>query len=45
MNKDKIEIIYPRTLYGTTIIEKLGTATTMKSRNPTIVRILEKRKQ
>ena len=41
MNKDKIEIIYPRALYGTNIIEKLGTAITMKSRNPTLVRILE----
>jgi len=34
MYKDKIEIINPRTLYGKNIIEKLGTATTMESRNP-----------
>ena len=43
MNKDKIEIIYPRTLYGTNIIEKLGTAITMESRNPTLERILEEK--
>ena len=33
MNKDKIEIIYPRALYGTNRIEKLGTAITMISKN------------
>lgn len=33
MYKNKIEIINPRALYGTNIIEKLGTATTMESRN------------
>ena len=43
MNKDKIEIIYPRALYGTNRIEKLGTAITMESRNPTLVRILEEK--
>lgn len=44
MNKDKIEIINPRALYGTNRIEKLGTATTMESRNPTLVRILEEKR-
>ncbi len=43
MNKNKIEIIYPRALYGTNRIEKLGTAITMESRNPTLVRILEEK--
>ena len=43
MNKDKMEIIYPRALYGTNRIEKLGTATTMESRNPTLERILEEK--
>lgn len=43
MNKDKIEIIYPRALYGTNRIEKLGTAITMESRNPTLVRIIEEK--
>lgn len=41
--KDKIEIINPGALYGTNRIEKLGTATTMESRNPTLVRILEEK--
>lgn len=44
MNKDKIEIIYPRALYGTNIIEKLRTATTMESRNPTLERIIEEKR-
>lgn len=44
MNKDKIEIINPRALYGTNRIEKLETATTMESRNPTLVRILEEKR-
>ena len=39
--EDRIEILNPGTLYGTNKIEKLGTTTTMESRNPTIVRILE----
>lgn len=43
MYKNKIEIINPRALYGTNIIEKLGTAITMESRNPTLVRILEEK--
>lgn len=43
MNKDKIEIIYPRALYGTNRIEKLGTAITIESRNPTLVWILEEK--
>lgn len=41
--KDKIEIINPRALYGTNRIGKLGTATTMESRNPTLVRIPEEK--
>ena len=40
---DKNEILNPGTLYGTNKLEKLGTATTMESRNPTIVRILEEK--
>lgn len=43
MYKDRIEIINPGALYGTNRIEKLGTATTMESRNPTLVRILEEK--
>lgn len=43
MYKDKIEIINPRALYGTNRIGKLGTATTIESRNPTLVRILEEK--
>lgn len=41
--KAKIEIINPRALYGTNRIGKLGTATTMESRNPTLVRIPEEK--
>jgi len=40
---DRIEILNPGTLYGTNKLEKLGTATTMESRNPTLVRILEEK--
>ncbi len=43
MYNDRIEIINPGILYGTNKLEKLGTATTMESRNPTIVRILEEK--
>ena len=43
MYNDRIEIINPGTLYGTNKLEKLGTATTMESRNPTIVKILEEK--
>lgn len=43
MYDDRIEILNPGTLYGTNKIEKLGTATTMESRNPTLVRILEEK--
>ena len=43
MYEDRIEIINPGNLYGTNKLEKLGTATTMESRNPTIVRILEEK--
>ena len=43
MYDDRIEIINPGTLYGTNKLEKLGTATTMESRNPTLVRILEEK--
>ncbi|MBO5474919.1 MAG: putative DNA binding domain-containing protein [Bacilli bacterium] len=43
MYNDRIEIINPGTLYGTNKLEKLGTATTMESRNPTLVRILEEK--
>lgn len=43
MYNDRIEIINPGTLYGTNKLEKLGTATTMEARNPTIVRILEEK--
>ena len=39
-----MEIINPRMLYGTNRIEKLGTATTMESRNPTLERILEEKR-
>ena len=39
----RIEIINPGALYGTNKLEKLGTVTTMESRNPTIVRILEEK--
>ena len=35
------EMLNPGALYGTNKIEKLGTDTTMESRNPTLVRILE----
>ena len=41
MYDDRIEILNPGALYGTNKIEKLGTDTTMESRNPTLVRILE----
>lgn len=43
MYYDRIEILNPGTLYGTNKLEKLGTATTMESRNPTLVRILEEK--
>lgn len=43
MYDDRIEIINPGALYGTNKIEKLGTDTTMESRNPTLVRILEEK--
>lgn len=43
MYNDRIEIINPGNLYGTNRLEKLGTATTMEVRNPTIVRILEEK--
>ena len=43
MYNDRIEIINPTALYGTNKLEKLETATTMESRNPTIVRILEEK--
>ena len=43
MYNDRIEILNPGALYGTNKIEKLGTATTMEARNPTIVRILEEK--
>lgn len=43
MYEDRIEILNPGTLYGTNKLEKLGTAATMESRNPTIVRILEEK--
>lgn len=43
MYSDRIEILNPGALYGTNKLEKLGTATTMESRNPTIVRILEEK--
>jgi len=43
MYNDRIEIINPGALYGTNRIEKLGTATTMESRNTNIVRILEEK--
>ena len=43
MYNDRIEILNPGALYGTNKLEKLGTATTMESRNPTIVRILEEK--
>ena len=41
MYDDRIEILNTGALYGTNKIEKLGTDTTMESRNPTLVRILE----
>ena len=43
MYNDRIEIINPGALYGTNKLEKLGTATTMESRNPTLIRILEEK--
>ncbi len=43
MYDDRIEIINPGTLYGSNKLEKLGIATTMEVRNPTIVRILEEK--
>ncbi len=43
MYDDRIEVINPGTLYGTNKLEKLGTATTMEARNPTLVRILEEK--
>ena len=43
MYNDRIEIINPGALYGTNRLEKLGTATTMEARNPTIIRILEEK--
>ena len=44
MHNDRIKIINPGALYGINRIEKLGTATTMESRNTTIVRILEEKR-
>ena len=41
MYEDRVEILNPGELYGVNKLEKLGTATVMESRNPTIVRILE----
>ena len=43
MYDDRIEILNPGALYGTNKLEKLGTASVMESRNPTIVRILEEK--
>ena len=43
MYNDRIEILNPGALYGTNKIEKLGTDTTMESRNPTLVRLLEEK--
>ena len=43
MYNDRVEILNPGALYGTNKLEKLGTATIMESRNPTIVRILEEK--
>lgn len=43
MYNDRIEILNPGALYGTNKLEKLGTPTTMESKNPTIVRILEEK--
>lgn len=43
MYEDRIEVLNPGTLYGTNRLEKLGTPTTMESRNPTLVRILEEK--
>ena len=43
MYNDRIEILNPGALYGTNKLEKLGTATIMESRNPTIVKILEEK--
>ena len=43
MYTDRIEILSPGTLFGSNKLEKLGTATTMEARNPTIVRILEEK--
>ena len=41
MYSDRIEIISPGALYGSNKIEKLGTASSLEVRNPTIIRILE----
>ena len=43
MYDNRIEILNPGTLYGTNKLEKLGTASIMEARNPTIVRILEEK--
>ena len=43
MYDNRIEILNPGTLYGTNKLEKLGTASVMEARNPTIVRILEEK--
>lgn len=43
MYDDRIEILNPGALYGANKLEKLGTASVMESRNPTIVRILEEK--
>lgn len=43
MYEDRIEIISPGTLYGTNLLDKLGTSTSMEVRNPNIVRILEEK--
>lgn len=44
MYDNRIEILSPGALYGGNKLEKLGTATTMEVRNPTIVKILEEKK-
>ena len=43
MYEDRVEITSPGTLYGSNKIDRLETATSMESRNPTIVRILEEK--
>ena len=41
MYSDRIEIVSPGALYGSNKLEKLGTASSLEVRNPTIIRILE----